>query len=75
MALDPTWHLLRLAGNKHPWGMRGLERSAAGSRADMAVAERMTRAELAASASIAVDDGWAGHGATGLAAAACRIDG
>jgi outer membrane protein, heavy metal efflux system len=39
------------------WGMRGLARSAAGSRADMAEAGvRMTRAELAAGASIAVDD-------------------
>ena len=39
------------------WGMRGLARSAAGSRAAMAeAAERMTTAELAAWASIAVDD-------------------
>lgn len=39
------------------WGMRGLARSAADGRADMAeAAARMTRAEIAAWASIAVDD-------------------
>ena len=39
------------------WGMRDLARSAAGSRADMAeVADRMTRVEVAARASVAVDD-------------------
>lgn len=39
------------------WGMRGLARSVAGREADMAAAaDRMTRAELAAWASIAVDD-------------------
>lgn len=39
------------------WGMRGLARSVAESRADMAAAaDRMTRAEVAGWASIAVDD-------------------